>query len=318
MSKMLMVLSTLFFRQASGHAAVANPSGRKFLHEGNYYCQWCMGEKKEDGSNPPGEIRHEAKLSSPCMGTNRGDDTRPEWGPYSNIAGNFETPTYTAGQTFDAAIAMDANHQGEAQWQFCPHSEAETDECFRKTIVKDWVGVNCYFNDCDAEAHKYSKTTYTETVTLPSSLPNGPGTLRWYWVCKETVEVFASCIDVNIVGGGSPVPAPAPGTGSCAADGDDCSTSKCCADASKTCYVKDEHWATCRSECTPGIWAQDPPEYQTSWSCDVLTAPSLAAKEADPTATNLVSMLSAADHTVAVSRYVLAALAALRLAVVHM
>jgi len=228
---------------------------------------------KHDGSNPPGQTRREAKLSSPCMGTNRGDDTRPNWGPYSNIAGNFDRPTYTAGQSFDAAIAMDANHQGDAQWQFCPHSEAETDECFRRTIVKDWEGVNCHFNDCGAPAHRYSKSTYTETVTLPSSLPSGPGTLRWYWVCHETNEIFASCIDVNIVGGGPPTPAPSPGSAACAADGEDCRSSKCCADESKTCYVKDQHWGICRSECAPGIWSEDPPEYQTPWTCEVLGVP---------------------------------------------
>jgi len=270
MSNILFFLFALVCRQVSSHGAVAKPSGRKYAP--NINCQWCMGEKKEDGSNPPGQIRHEAQLSSPCMGTNRGDDTRPNWGPYNHIAGDFERPTYKAGQSFQANIAMDANHQGDAQWQFCPHSEAETDACFRRNIVKDWEGVNCHFNDCGAPPHKYSKSTYTETVTLPSSLPSGPGTLRWFWVCKETVEIFASCIDVNIVGGGPPTPAPAPGGTGCAATGDDCSSSSCCADGSMTCYKKDQYWATCRPECTPGVWSEDPPEYQTPWACDMLGA----------------------------------------------
>merc|ERR1712157_278415 len=96
--------------------------------------------------------------------------------------------------------------------------------------------------------------------------------MGWFWVCKETVEVFASCIDVNIAGGGSPTvpsPAPAPGGAACAADGADCRSSGCCADTSKTCYAKDEYWASCRSECTPGIWTEDPPQYRSPWACDV-------------------------------------------------
>merc|ERR1712187_519704 len=123
----LVVLCAVVVRQVLGHGAVAKPSGRKFQFHGSYNCQWCMGEMKHDGSNPPGQVRHEAKLSSPCMGTRRGDDTRPNWGGYANIAGEFDRPTYKAGQSFEAAIAMNADHQGEAQWQFCAHSEAETD-----------------------------------------------------------------------------------------------------------------------------------------------------------------------------------------------
>jgi sugar lactone lactonase YvrE len=238
---------------------------------------------KHDGSNPPGQVRHEARLSSPCMGTSRGDDTRPNWGPYSNEAGNFDTPTYTAGQSFEATIAMNANHQGDAQWQFCSYSEQETEECFRRTVVKDWEEVNCHFNDCGAHAHKHDYP-YKETVTIPNSLPSGPGTLRWYWVCKETNEIFTSCIDVNIVGdeSPSPAPAPAPAGADCASDTADCSSSKCCADQSKTCYVKDSYWASCRSECIPGVWVEEPPQYQTPWSCDVLGTPGTPTTPATP------------------------------------
>merc|ERR1712187_1092421 len=81
--------------------------------------------------------------------------------------------------------------------------------------------------------------------------------------------VFTSCIDANIVGGGPPTPAPAPGGAGCAADSDDCRSASCCADQSKTCYVKDQYWASCRSECTPGIWTEDPPQYRTPWACRV-------------------------------------------------
>jgi len=164
---------------------------------------------------------------------------------------------------------LDADHGGDAQWQICPHSQAETEECFLQNRITDWKDVHCAFGRCDAGPHQFDRQSYTDTVPIPSNFPSGGATLRWYWVCKWTNEVFTSCIDANIVGGGPPTPAPAPGDAGCVADGDDCSSSSCCADQSKTCYVKDQYWASCRSECTPGIWTEDPPPYRTPWACDV-------------------------------------------------
>jgi len=56
----------------------------------------------------------------------------------------------------------------------------------------------------------------------------------------------------------------------CAASTDDCRESKCCADASLTCYEKDSSWASCKASCVPGIDRNDPPQYHTPWSCVVL------------------------------------------------
>merc|ERR1712187_259274 len=143
--------------------------------------------------------------------------------------------------------------------------------------------------------------------------------------------VFTSCIDANIVGGGPPTPAPAPGAAGCAADGDDCSSSSCCADQSKTCYVKDQYWASCRSECTPGIYAEDPPQYQTPWVCDVLGAvgksdksdpnPNAKPDKGDPNQSensenrDQDSLLSCTNRMVALSGHLLASLTALSMSV---
>merc|ERR1712110_913724 len=54
--------------------------------------------------------------------------------------------------------------------------------------------------------HLRSKDHYPQTVTLPSNMPSGLVTLRWLWVCKNTNELFTSCIDANIVAGESPQP----------------------------------------------------------------------------------------------------------------
>merc|ERR1712226_503351 len=60
------------------------------------------------------------------------------------------------------------------------------------------------------EDHWKSGEHFSQTVTLPSGVPEGPGTLRWLWVCKYTDEVFTSCIDVDIAVSGVPTPTPRP------------------------------------------------------------------------------------------------------------
>lgn len=151
--------------------------------------------------------------SSPCMGTERGGATYTAeryGGQYAPFAGPGPA-SYTAGQSFEATIVLDADHNGEAQWQFCPHSQEETEECFRENPVSDWVDVHAYWDSSNQEDHWKSGEHFSQTVTLPSGVPAGPGTLRWLWVCKYTDEIFLSCIDVNVASGsGDPQPAPAP------------------------------------------------------------------------------------------------------------
>lgn len=37
-----------------------------------------------------------------------------------------------------------------------------------------------------------------------------------------------------------------------------------------TCFEKNQQWGSCRLTCTPGIDPDDPVEFQTPWSCDVV------------------------------------------------
>jgi hypothetical protein len=134
------------------------------------------------------------------MGSKRGDPTSTNWGGYANVAGEFDKPTYSAGQTFDANVVLDADHGGDAQWQICPHSQAETEECFTQNRLTDWKDVHCHFNRCDAGDHVFDGRSYTDYVKIPENFPSGGATLRWLWVCKWTDEVFTSCIDVDIAG----------------------------------------------------------------------------------------------------------------------
>merc|ERR1740121_3056002 len=57
----------------------------------------------------------------------------------------------------------------------------------------------------------------------------------------------------------------------CSGDGEDCRTSKCCQREGTVCYEKNEHWASCLAECTPGMilkWDEKP--YDTKWNCKQL------------------------------------------------
>merc|ERR1712176_385633 len=130
------------------------------------------------------------------------------WGTYTDLVGGFPPQSYTAGEHFDARVILDADHNGEAQWQFCPHSHAQTEECFRSNPLSEWTDVHAYWDASNSQDHWKSGESYPQAVQLPSSTPTGPVTLRWLWVCKYTDEVFTSCIDVNIVGGVPTPPTP--------------------------------------------------------------------------------------------------------------
>jgi len=62
----------------------------------------------------------------------------------------------------------------------------------------------------------------------------------------------------------------------CSASAANCQATKCCADTSLTCYVKDQYWASCKKSCTPGIDPNDDPKYQLPWTCDVLGVAAIA------------------------------------------
>jgi len=193
-----------FFQGAQGHGAVTTPLPRR----GNQpmYCPWCVGE--HHSGNPYGQPHVNARPSSPCLGTFRGDAryTLDNMGEYRSAAG--EGPkTYVAGKSFEAKVALNADHAGVAQWTYCPHSEAETEDCFLNHQLTPWVDVHSYWGGDSSIDHWKDGQWYPQTVTLPN-MPSGRVTLRWLWVCKYTDELFASCIDVDVVGTGGSDPSP--------------------------------------------------------------------------------------------------------------
>jgi endoglucanase len=64
----------------------------------------------------------------------------------------------------------------------------------------------------------------------------------------------------------------------CSGTGKACTKSKCCAVSADSCFVKDASWAQCMPACKPGKHEEDPTEFRTPWSCEVLSpAPGPAA-----------------------------------------
>lgn len=186
----------LFAPESYGHGAVAKPVPRRL--DSKLYCPWCVGEH-HPGTNPFGQPHHDASLSTPCGGTQRGDATYSpkNYGQYKSVA-DYSDQEFVAGGSFDATIVLDADHGGEAQWQVCPHSEAETEECFRNHPLTPWIDVHAYWDASVQVSRWKSGEHYPQIVHLPSDVPVGPVTLRWLWICKFTDEIFTSCIDVNI------------------------------------------------------------------------------------------------------------------------
>jgi len=202
------LVALVLVQGALGHGALTKPLPRKV--SAFEWAPWSVGEHQAS-TNPYGEVHRDAKLSHPCGGSSPGD------APYSKSAyANYQEhaepgeESYAAGGKLEATIVLDADHDGEAQWGYCPHSEEQTEECFRSHAITDWVSVHSYWDASNDVDHWKDGQTYPEEVTLPADMPTGPVTLRWLWICKYTDEIFVSCFDTKI-GDGSPASAPAPG-----------------------------------------------------------------------------------------------------------
>eukprot|EP00928_Gymnodinium_smaydae_P078528 TRINITY_DN6261_c0_g1_i2.p1 TRINITY_DN6261_c0_g1~~TRINITY_DN6261_c0_g1_i2.p1 ORF type:complete len:961 (+),score=144.68 TRINITY_DN6261_c0_g1_i2:43-2925(+) len=102
----------------------------------------------------------------------------------------------------------------------------------------------------------------------PGSSPSSVGSLDQLtrsgeWVRKALRDSWSSSLSSS-------------SSSECAADGEDCKSSRCCKSPGKTCYQKDASWASCRESCTPNQpWEHDAPEFRTPWSCAKLSKASL-------------------------------------------
>lgn len=186
--------------RAWGHGAVTQPAPR--TKASLPYCPWCVGEH-QPLANPPGKVHYDAAPTTPCMGTSRMDKPYPRdrFGKYISAAGPGPN-RYVAAEGFEAHIVLDADHNGEAMWSYCPHSETESEECFRQRPLTGWVDVHSTWGPSeDCGDHCRDGQTFSQTIHLPGDVPLGLITLRWLWVCKNTDETFLSCIDVRVEDG---------------------------------------------------------------------------------------------------------------------
>lgn len=182
-----------------GHAAVATPLPRKLDRE--VYCPWCVGEH-QPVTNGFGRSNLSAVPSSPCMGTRRLGEryTSSAYSSYSAQAS--PGPTVLApGTTLHAKIVIDADHNGLAHWSYCPHGimAEDTEACFGRHRLTDWTDVHAYWGSPPSCGdHCKSGEVFEQSVPLPTDMPTGWVTLRWLWICKNTDEVFLSCIDIEV------------------------------------------------------------------------------------------------------------------------
>jgi len=72
----------------------------------------------------------------------------------------------------------------------------------------------------------------------------------------------------------------------CTGPGENCLPHKCCDTQGFECYQKSKDYASCRPKdsCKPGVDPEDPPKFQTPWTCKVLGGPGPHAKKPPPTA----------------------------------
>jgi len=60
----------------------------------------------------------------------------------------------------------------------------------------------------------------------------------------------------------------------CSNDDENCMETGCCNREGYTCFRKNDYWAKCTFECTPGESnILDPQEHREPWSCDIIEMP---------------------------------------------
>jgi len=267
------------------------------------WCPWCIGE--HNPNNPYGKAHLEANPATPCIGTSR-NAPRYDVGVFNQYPAGLGQSTYIAGEEFEAKIVLNADHGGLAQWSFCPHSELETESCFASHTLTQYTDVHSYWGGDSTIDHWKDHGVFPQRVRLPS-MESGRITLRWLWKCKFTDEIFASCIDVDVVAPGNSVqqstPAPTPSTSfmiapittqsphgtvgvACAAEWKQCGGRNwfgaTCCEQGLECHVKNEWYAQCVPATTP---PPTPAPTPTSAPVTATPAPSSSPPATTPIAT---------------------------------
>lgn len=125
-------------------------------------------------------------------------------------------------------------------------------------------GENCYLTKCCATEGtqcfaKNAEWAQCKEKCVPGKDPTDPKEFRTPWSCDLVAGATAA----------APA-APAADADGCTETGGDCRASRCCASKHDTCYEKDSEWAACKKACEPGKHDDDPKDYRTPWTCNIL------------------------------------------------
>lgn len=165
-------------------------------------------------------------------------------------------------------------------------TRAETDAYF---LATDCTGAACEYRinrNVESATSDYCINNpddcfVEDEITIPDDIAcTDDAILRWMWNSAEGPEVYANCMDLDFEGDGASgvdttddsstvVPVNPTNTATCYV-GESCLATPTCCPVGYACFEKDDYWASCKTECTPGIDENDPPEYQTDWTCEIL------------------------------------------------
>jgi endoglucanase len=196
---------------------------------------------QEDGCKGH-DLNFYCKDSPDCTGADNGLEETIKWAQYYNKKLFMtEIGSYPAADGSAATCSakmcnyLKRMHEsntfiGYTVWQFgCPQCDA--DQWTKKPLNLDWYLLANFSNISKCkDAGGTCATVTCPVAALPTLMP---------------------------------LPGPAP---VCSEPHEDCRTSLCCKDASKTCFLKNEYWASCKDHCTPG----EKDDQGEEWECEAL------------------------------------------------
>jgi len=133
----------------------------------------------------------------------------------------------------------------------------------------------CAWNDCQTCAECFTTT-------------NKPDQHCASW-CGQNAQLWSAKCTWSHCQGCSGCAATTTTLSPCVSENADCRQARCCSDPTMQCYEKDQHWGSCRQSCEPGtINPRDPLQFQTPWSCALLSMSTTTAAPAVPGCSGLV------------------------------
>jgi hypothetical protein len=199
--------------------------------EPGYACDWCVleGSNRDETRYPqqwwsqnPGAYTEQENMwpTVPCM-------SRDAYGARGVL-------DIRAGENITTTTFVNADHGGFYRFEVGFNTEPSNND-FHENPVSDYYalsdneGLNSQYpgrrvGPADADLQEYIQQMncvgagcpgnnirnrdFSETWTFPFNVPSGPATMRWLWSSLETPEIYAHCVDINIVEGIPPTPAP--------------------------------------------------------------------------------------------------------------